>query len=264
VKEYVSAEGKIAGHTQAAYVLALSAQVLPDELVTVAVNRLVALIEARNYHLSTGFVSTPMLLPVLSENDRDDVAFRLLLQDTLPSWGYMIKQGATTIWERWDGDVEMRRIHGTNATPRTFTHPEIGELVGMNSYNHFSYGSVCEWLYRYLLGIRGDSLNPGFKHVSIEPHIAGDLAHAQGHYDSIRGRFAVAWHKQADTLRTEITIPANTTATIRLPSSEPEADAQKIDAAGAVGNRITIEVGAGTYEFHTSLKSVLNSSQLQS
>lgn len=253
VAAFVGADGRLHGDTQAAYVLALSAGVLPEAHTTAAVARLVELIAGCGWHPTTGFVATPLLLPVLSAHGQDAVAFRLLLQDTLPSWGYMIRQGATTIWERWDGDVEMRRIHGADTTARTFAHPVIGELIGMNSYNHFAFGAVAEWLYAYLLGIQPDPKQPGFKAIRIAPRTNGGLTHASGHYDSLYGRIRVAWRRQAGWLHTQVTIPANTSAMIRLESSAPASDAARYPGAMADDWAIIIPRGSGEYTFETRL-----------
>ncbi len=252
VNAYVDADGRIQGDTQAAYVLALAARLLPDHLSAAAVQHLLHNLESCGWHPSTGFVATPFLLPLLSDLGYDNVAFRLLSQDTVPSWGYMVKQGATTIWERWDGDIEMRRLHGTDNSPRTFAHPVIGELVGMNSYNHFALGAVTEWFFRYLLGIGIDPLRPGFKHVRIWPRIENGLDYAHGHYLSIRGRIAVSWRKIGDQLRFELQLPANVSATVWLPSTHPEVDAGHI--AGAVPGQgvVKIDLLGGNHSFTTS------------
>ena len=247
---YVTENNHIKGDTQAVYVLALAAKLLPDDLHLNAINRLVQLIEERNWHLSTGFVATHFLLDVLSDNGRTDIAYCLLLQDTLPSWGYMVKQGATTLWERWDGDVEMRRLHGLDNSPRPFTHSVIGELVGMNSYNHFSLGVVTGWLFQYVLGIK--STSQGFQQIRIEPHITQGLAYARGHYDSIRGRVAISWHKSDDKLDFEITIPSNIKANVILPSHNPERDKQFNPEASLRNQAIEFVLGSGTYHLTTT------------
>lgn len=241
---------RIEGDTQAVYVLSLAAEILSDEMKQAAIERLVQLIQDRDWHLSTGFVATPLLMTVLSENERSDVAYRLLLQDSLPSWGYMVKQGATTQWERWDGDIEMRRLHGLDDSPRSFAHPVIGELAGMNSYNHFALGSVTGWIYQYILGIQ--SLAGGFQKLLIKPHIDVGLDYARGHYDSIRGRIAVSWEKSQGKLDFEISIPANVTAQVILPSDNPAHDAQAIAKASSAEQAIELELGSGTYHIQTS------------
>ena len=141
-RAYVGEDGFIEGDTQTVYLLALHMDLVADELRERVAERLVADIEANDWHLTTGFVGVGLLCPVLTEHGYADVAYRLLLNETFPSWGYSIRQGATTIWERWDGWTEE---HGFQ-TPM------------MNSFNHYSLGSVGQWLYEYVAGIR---LDPG-------------------------------------------------------------------------------------------------------
>ena len=124
--------------TQTAYVLALQFNLFPESLKAQAVDRLVANIESYDTHLTTGFLGTPFLCHVLSQNGRSDIAVKLLLQKSYPSWLYPVTQGATTIWERWDG----LKPNGDTQTP------------SMNSYNHYAYGAIGEWMYTYLLGIQ--------------------------------------------------------------------------------------------------------------
>ena len=247
---YVMQENRIKGDTQAVYVLALAADILPEDLQESAINRLAQLIEERDWHLSTGFVASSRLMSVLCDNGRADIAYRLLLQDTLPSWGHMIQQGATTLWERWDGDVEMRRLHGLDDSSRTFTHPTIGELIGMNSFNHFSLGSVVGWIYQYVLGIQPAS--GGFQTIRIQPHIAEGLTYARGHYDTIRGRVAVHWNLLGGKLHFEIQIPANVEAKLILPSINPEGDIAFNSGAIAVELAIALNVGSGIYRIQTT------------
>ena len=156
-------------------------------------------------HLSTGFVGTKDLMLVLSKIGRYDVAYRLLFNDTFPSWGFSIKHGATTIWERWDGWT-----------------PEKGfQDPGMNSFAHYSFGAVYQWMVENIGGIRSDG--PAYKQIVIEPHPGGRLTHAETSYQSIRGEIATVLDQQDGTLTLNVTIPANTTATVILPASGPDA-----------------------------------------
>ena len=196
---YVSADAEIQGDTQTAYVLALSFDLLPPALRPLAAQRLVKDIAARNWHLSTGFVGVGYLCPVLSEAGYTDVAYKLLLNTTFPSWGYSIQQGATTIWERWDGWTEAKGFQD----------------VGMNSFNHYSLGSVGEWLQRYVAGI--DTDQPGFGHLRLRPRPDSRMTSVRASFDSIRGRIESAWTLEAGTFRWSVRIPANTTATATLP-----------------------------------------------
>jgi alpha-L-rhamnosidase len=163
------------------------------------VDRLVKNIEDHGNHLTTGFLGTPFLLSVLDENGHSDLAFKLLLSDTYPSWGYMVKMGATTWWERWNGDT--------------------GD-PSMNSYNHYAFGSVMAWVYRRAAGIDTDATGPGYHHLTIHPHFDNALPQLHTEYDSAYGTIISDW-KQSDH-RFTITIPANTTATVTLPSNKIE------------------------------------------
>ena len=169
-RAYVGEDGFIEGDTQTVYLLALHMDLVPDELRERVAERLVADIERHDWHLTTGFIGVGLLCPVLTEAGYADVAYRLLLNETFPSWGYSIRHGATTIWERWDGWTEQ---HGFQ-TPL------------MNSFNHYSLGSVAQWLYEYVAGIRLDPERPGYEHVLIAPE-PGALEWARATYRSVRG-----------------------------------------------------------------------------
>ncbi len=171
-KAYVSPSGRIEPETQTAYVLALHMDLIPDEVRADAAAHLVEAIGRAGGHLGTGFVGVGYLLPVLSSNGYSDVAYRLLEQRSFPSWLYAIDRGATTIWERWDGWTEENG----------FQSPE------MNSFNHYSLGSVGEWLYRFVLGIDLAPGAAGFDRLVIRPHPGGSLTYARGSFRSVRGR----------------------------------------------------------------------------
>jgi alpha-L-rhamnosidase len=198
---YVGEDAYIEGDTQTAYLLALHMGLLPEELRPRAAQRLVENIRRNGGHLTTGFVGVGLLCPTLSDAGYGDVAHELLSKDTFPSWGYSIRHGATTIWERWDGWTEDRGFQ----TP------------AMNSFNHYSLGSVGQWLYEYVAGIR--AARPGYEHVLIAPE-PGALEWARATYRSVRGPITSAWRRDADTFSLDVEIPANVTATVRLPSGE--------------------------------------------
>ncbi|WP_283134637.1 alpha-L-rhamnosidase [Rhizohabitans arisaemae] len=199
--EYVEPSGVIPASTQTAYVLALKFGLLLPEQRERAAKELAHDVETRG-HLTTGFLAVSHLLPVLTDIGRIDLAYRLLLNEDYPSWGYHIAQGATTIWEHWDG---YRPEQG-------FKDPQ------MNSLNHFVLGSVGEWLYRTLGGVT--PAEPGFAHVLIAPQPGGGIRRAAVHYDSIRGRIESSWHLDGDDIVLNVAIPANVTATVRLPGQE--------------------------------------------
>jgi alpha-L-rhamnosidase len=239
---FVSSDGRIASGTQTAYALGLHMQLIPEDLRDVAAGHLVEAIASEGWRLTTGFVGVGYLLPVLSTHGYSSVAYRLLEQDALPSWRYMVDQGATTIWERWDGWSKERG----------FQSPL------MNSLNHYALGAVGEWLYRFLLGIEPAPEGAGFSRLILRPHPGGSLTWARGSYRSVRGAIASEWRLDQDSFNLRISLPPNVTASVRVPS----ADAGKVrDGAGrppaaiaafpgAAGiQEAVFEVGSGTHEF---------------
>ena len=239
---FISGDGRVASDTQTAYVLGLHMGLIPDELRGGAADHLVAAIQDANWHLTTGFVGVGYLLPVLSSNGHNEVAYRLMAQRTFPSWRYMLDNGATTIWERWDGQTEG---HG-------FQSPQ------MNSFNHYSLGSVGEWLYRFVLGIEQRSGTAGFGALLLRPYPGGQVSWARGSYQSIRGQVATSWERSGDEFTFRAELPPNVTASVRIPSSHPaevrdqEGNLPLAITAypGAIGAREAVfEVGSGTHEF---------------
>ncbi|MCW2916910.1 MAG: rhamnosidase [Actinomycetia bacterium] len=232
VKAYVSGDGKVKGDTQTAYVLALSMDLLPDPARKPAADRLVELIQAKDWHLSTGFLGTPRLLPVLTATGHNDVAYRLLQQHTFPSWGYQIDRGATTMWERWDSIT-----------------PDGGfQDAGMNSFNHYAYGSVGQWMYQNISGISPDG--PGFQRTVIRPRPGGDVHAASGRYDSLYGTIGTRWAISGGRFTLDVSVPVNTTAEVWVPA----ADAAKVSHQGATFLRMqdgsaVYTVGSGSYHF---------------
>ncbi len=175
VKEYVTSTGRLVSSTQTAYVLALHFDMLPEALRAQAAERLVQNVKDYGNHLTTGFLGTPYLCEVLSRYGNTPVAYSLLTQESYPSWLYPVKMGATTIWERWDG---MR-------TDSTFQTP------GMNSFNHYAYGAIGDWMYRTITGIRESA--PGYKEILIEPQPGGKLTQARAELKSPYGTITSAW-----------------------------------------------------------------------
>jgi alpha-L-rhamnosidase len=213
--------------TQTAYVLALHFDLLPEKLRPAAIAELVADIARRGMHLSTGFVGAPYLPHVLSNNGRLDIAYQLLMQKSWPSWLYSVTQGATTIWERWDGWTEENG----------FQDP------GMNSFNHYAYGSIGAWLYNTVAGIEIDPAQPGYKHSILRPQPGGGLTHAAGTLQTRYGELASRWKLNKGTFDWEVTVPPNTTATLHLPMP----DAKKITLNGKTVKGTVHEVSAGMY-----------------
>jgi alpha-L-rhamnosidase len=209
----------LAVQSQTAYVLALHFDLLPDDLRAQVFDALVKDIESRGMHLSTGFVGTPYLNHVLTRFGRTDIAYALLNQKTFPSWLFPVTHGATTMWERWDGWT-----------------PEKGfNDAGMNSYNHYAYGAVGDWMYSTIVGIDIDPEEPGYKHVMIRAQPGGGLMHARGKLRSIYGVIESDWRVDGPQFHLRVTIPPNTSATVQLPDGS------------------TQEIGSGRYEFETIL-----------
>jgi alpha-L-rhamnosidase len=204
-REFVTPSGRVAGDTQTGYLLALGFDLLPPAKRAHALARLVADIEGRGWKLSTGFVGTPLLAPVLTAHGRMDVAYKLLHQQAYPSWLYTVLQGATTMWERWN----------------SYTKEKGFGDVGMNSFNHYAYGAIGEWLYASVAGIDIDPARPGYKHILIRPQPGGELTWARGELRSRYGRIACGWRIEEKRLLVDVTIPPNTTATVILPGRKP-------------------------------------------
>lgn len=242
-EKYVQADGRMTGDTQCAYAIALRFGLLPPEGRGRALELLVADIKAKDWHLSTGFVGVGNLLPVLGQGGQDDVAYRVLMQDTFPSWLFSVKHGATTIWERWNG-----------WTPEGGVHAD----ASMNSFNHYSLGSCGEWLYQGVGGIELDPEHPGFSKFIIRPRVLGPLTNAKTSYRSIRGQIATDWAVDGERLSLKVTVPANTSATVYVPAKEGTEvleGGNKLDAAEGVSvlrrenGCVVLSVGSGTYEF---------------
>ncbi|OXM87440.1 glycoside hydrolase family 78 protein [Paenibacillus rigui] len=236
VNAYVNpATGMIQGDTQTVYVLALYFGLLPEGLKALAVKRLEELIRSNGDHLSTGFLGVGYLLPTLTENGLDSLAYTLLHQDTFPSWLYSVKHGATTIWERWDG----------------WTDTEGFQTPEMNSFNHYSLGSVGEWMYRYMAGIDVDPAQPGFKHILFQPHPGGKLSSVRASVESGYGLIESAWTLEPEgrfTLR--VTVPVNTHATVMLPGQATGVPSEAEELGLADGSR-AYRIGSGTYQFES-------------
>ncbi|MFF1709779.1 alpha-L-rhamnosidase [Streptomyces sp. NPDC058268] len=199
---YVSDGGRVKGYTQTAYVLALSMDLLADGDRAPAAARLVELIKSKDWHLSTGFLGTPRLLPVLTATGHTDVAYRLLVQKSFPSWGYQIDKGATTMWERWDSIKPDGSFQD----------------AGMNSFNHYAYGSVGEWMYANIAGIA--PADPGFRKILVRPRPGGGVTEAQGSFDALYGPVTTHWKTDDEGFRLTLTLPANTTAEVWIPADK--------------------------------------------
>ncbi len=204
ITRYVTAAGRVAGETQTGYVLALHFDLLPPALRSAAADALARDIRARGTHLATGFVGTPYLPHVLTAAGCLDLAYALLFQRTWPSWLYPVTQGATTIWERWDG----------------WTHDRGFQDPGMNSFNHYAYGAIGEWIYSTIAGIDTDPEQPGYRHLILRPRPGGGLTAARAALETMYGRAVSAWRIDDHGFIWEIVVPPNTTATAYVPAPE--------------------------------------------
>lgn len=243
--EFVTPAGRLVSNTQTAYSLALAFDLLPEDLIPKAADYLAADVKKMG-HLTTGFVGTPLLCKTLSAHGYDSLAFMLLNRKDYPSWLYPVTQGATTIWERWDGQKPDGSFQD----------------VGMNSFNHYAYGAIGEWLYRYVAGMDIDPETPGYKHILLAPHFGGGLTTADAEFNSLYGKVKSAWRIEGNDVIYEVTVPANTTATVTLPSAKGDqltVNAQVLPASMKEGLKqtdkgISVNVGSGNYQFRYKMK----------
>ena len=242
MKEYVTASGRLVSSTQTAYVLALNFDMLPEDMRKQAAERLAQNVRDYGDHLTTGFLGTPYLCHVLTRFGYVDIAYRLLLQENYPSWLYPVKMGATTIWERWDG----QKPDGTFQTP------------GMNSFNHYAYGAIGDWMYRVVAGIDTYDSEPGYRRIKIKPHVGGGLSQASATLQTYYGPVSSAWKRESSQLIWEVEIPANTTAVLYIPSKSADAvkennvalaSANGIKLQPGEADYVVVEAGSGKYRF---------------
>ncbi|HXT77041.1 MAG TPA: family 78 glycoside hydrolase catalytic domain [Candidatus Eisenbacteria bacterium] len=229
--------------TQTGYVLALYMDLLPDSLRQTAAKRLIDRLEANHWRLGTGFLGTPYLLAALTDTGHADVAYRLLLNTEYPSWGYLIDHGATTMWERWNGD-QMRND------------------PSMNSYNHYAYGAVADWIYRYAAGVDATPSDPGFRTILLHPTFDRRLGSLDFSYESAYGTVHSSWSISANKAIWKLTIPANATGSLPLSGDRKEAftldgkslaQNSRLHSKGSNGQEV-YEVPAGSYRFEVTLR----------
>ena len=247
LKEYVTPTGRLVSASQTAYVLALQFDMLPESLRAQAAGRLVQNIKDYNNHLTTGFLGTPHLCHVLTRFGYTGMAYTLLLQETYPSWLYPVKMGATTIWERWDG----QKPDSSFQTP------------GMNSFNHYSYGAIGDWMYRVIAGIDTYDDAPGYKHIKIMPHLGGNLSYANADLQTGYGMVRSHWKLEKLSLILDVEVPANTTATLYIPATENEIIKEGGQLLGQDKNMMisqtlndykVIDISSGIYHFTVDKK----------
>ncbi|MBL7199077.1 MAG: glycoside hydrolase family 78 protein [Anaerolineae bacterium] len=241
-REFVTETGRMASNTQTAYTLALWFDLLPEALRPEAARRLAEDVKSFQNHLTTGFVGTPYLCHTLSSNGYLDVAYDLLNQESYPSWLYPVTQGATTIWERWDGIKPDGSFQD----------------AGMNSFNHYAYGAIGSWLYQVVAGLEIDPQAPGYKHALIQPQPGGGLSSAAATLETIYGPLGSAWELDEDEFSLQVTVPANTWATVRLPdaslaqvteSGQPLTGGEGVMRTAQEGDAVLVEIGSGDYRF---------------
>jgi len=238
-REFVRPDGRLTVENQTAYLLGLAFNLIPEHLRAAAADHLVADIKGLGWHLSTGFIGISHLNPQLTLAGRNDVAYRLLLQDTYPSWLYPVKHGATTIWERWNG----------------WTHEDGFFNPHMNSFNHYSLGSVGEWLFRHVAGIELDPAEPGFQRFVLQPFIGPGLEHARATHRTMHGEIASHWRRDGERLTWTFTVPANCTARVFVPSAAGTPVSGDGPApAGRAGDFATLTAPAGTYTYTSTVR----------
>ncbi len=238
IREFITPAGRIASETQTAYVLSLYFNLVPEDLISVAAQHLAD--DVNNFgHITTGFLGTNLICHVLSENGYTDEAYMLLNRKDYPSWLYPVTMGATTIWERWDGI----KPDGNFQDP------------AMNSFNHYAYGAIGDWLYKTVAGI--DQLSSGYQNIVIKPKPGGGLTHTKAWHESMYGRIESRWEIKGNEMQLQVKIPPNTTAEVYIhaetdvisESDEKLNDLNYIQNINEVDDYTVVRVGSGTYNF---------------
>ncbi|MDF1574068.1 MAG: glycoside hydrolase family 78 protein [Bacteroidales bacterium] len=241
-REFVTPNGRLVANTQTAYTLALAFDMLDEETAEKSAAYLAGDVEQFG-HITTGFLGTPLISMTLTEIGRNDLAYQLLNRQEYPSWLYPVTMGATTIWERWDGQKP----------DSTFQDP------GMNSFNHYAYGAIGKWMYQVVAGIGRDENNPAYKHIIIRPRPGGGLSSARATHQSMYGEIISGWKLDGEQLTMEVVIPANTSATIHIPGettgitingSSPEDSGMEIKE---LEGEVLANTGSGTFTIVTTL-----------
>jgi alpha-L-rhamnosidase len=224
-----------AGYRQTSSLLPLAFNMPPEEKRPILLSHLLEDVKARDYHLNTGLLGTKFLLPVLTEAGFGDAAYKIADQKTYPGWGYMISQGATSTWETWE--------------------------PACRSYNHFALGTVDEWFYKYLAGIRCHS--DGYREITINPHVLGELTFVNASTDTVRGKVSSEWAKNTNnTMTLKVTVPVGSTAAIMIPaksdsevkeSGRPAARSAGVEFISRGPDTAVYRVGSGSYTFISQL-----------
>ena len=218
---YFDTDGKLknAPETQTAYLLAIAFELIPQGKVDKAVPHLVRLVNEAGGHLRTGFLGTPFICPVLDAQGHSDLACSVLFKETYPSWFFSINQGATTMWERWN----------------SYSHEDGFSDFRMNSFNHYAYGAVSQWMVERLAGLAPDPENPGYRHFFVRPVFAPQLNCARAELETPYGKASTSWKREDGVVKVSTTVPPNTRATVELP-----------------GWTISKKLGPGTHQFDIS------------
>jgi alpha-L-rhamnosidase len=231
----------LVSNTQTAYSLALAFELLPKDVEEKAAQYLKA--DVRKFgHITTGFLGTPLICKVLTESGNIDEAYFLLNRKQYPSWLYPVTAGATTIWERWDAQRPDGSFQDT----------------GMNSFNHYAYGAIGEWLYTVVAGINIDVSHPGYKNIIFKPQPGGGLTHAKATIETVYGRVSSSWRIKHNEFTYTIEVPANATALVTLPGADAQSvrsgksmlkDLKTVESISKVGSDTRFAIGSGIYEF---------------
>jgi alpha-L-rhamnosidase len=248
-KKYLLDNGFTTEDTQTTYALALYFDLYPSKkLAKNGAKRLVQKIKENGYLFSTGFLGTKHIMPSLSKYGYHDTAYKLFQQTKYPSWGYSIENGSTSIWERWNSYTKDQEQNSTiNAA--------------MNSFSHYAFGSVAEWMFQYALGI--DSEDSGYRNILIKPAVSKEMGSMKGSYDCINGKISSGWKWKGSKLTLDVSIPANTKAKVYIPTSKPLAIKEgklrlnKVDGIKVLESgeeEVVVEIGSGDYTFTTTIK----------
>ncbi len=236
--KFIAEGGAMPGDTQTGYLMALGYDLVEPALRESVESRLLASFEKADRHLRTGFLGTPLLAATLDKIGHPEISQELLFKETYPGWFYSINQGATTMWERWN----------------SYSHKDGFGDAGMNSFNHYAYGAIGQWMYERVAGLAPDPARPGYKHFFIRPLVGGPLTSAAAEYETPYGLAKCAWKMKGESLTMDVTVPPNTSATVVFPKVEaariqldgkPLGQELKIDG----DNNPAMEVSAGNYKF---------------
>ncbi|MGI6315270.1 MAG: family 78 glycoside hydrolase catalytic domain [Christensenellales bacterium] len=234
-REYITPLGRVAVPTQTALLLTLKLGLCKKKHRHRVLEDLCALIHESKDHLATGFVGTPYLLHVLTENGRHDLAAKVFLQESFPGWLYPVHRGATTVWERWDGIKPDGSFQD----------------AGMNSFNHYAYGSVCDWLVEKVAGLDMAEKEPGYRVLRLHPRRTGSLTHARAELETVRGRVSCGWKREDGRMEVSVEIPAGSTAELTLEGLRTAAALeQPADFPAKLGKEgLILKLRPGAYTF---------------